>query len=58
MATNGELTTSDYIRHHLQNLTFGNHPENGWSIAHSASEAAEMGFMAVNTENIATGSIG
>ena len=52
MATNGELTTSDYIKHHLQNLTFGNHPENGWSIAHSASEAAEMGFMAVHLDSL------
>ena len=52
MATNGELTTSGYIKHHLQNLTFGNHPENGWSIAHSASEAAEMGFMAVHLDSL------
>ena len=52
MAANGELTASGYIRHHLQNLTFGNHPENGWSIAHSASEAAEMGFMAVHLDSL------
>lgn len=52
MATNGELTASGYIKHHLQNLTFGNHPENGWSIAHSATEAAEMGFMAFHLDSL------
>ncbi len=52
MAANGELTSSGYIKHHLQNLTFGNHPENGWSIAHSASEAAEMGFIAFHLDSL------
>ena len=32
-------TASGYIQHHLQNLTFGQHPVNGWSIAHTAEEA-------------------
>ena len=52
MASNGELTASGYIKHHLQNLTFGNHPENGWSIAHSAQEAADMGFMAIHLDSM------
>ncbi len=52
MASNGELTASGYIKHHLQNLTFGNHPENGWSIAHSAQEATEMGFMAIHLDSM------
>ena len=51
MAT-GELTSSGYIKHHLQNLTFGNHPENGWSIAHSADEAKEMGFWAIHVDSM------
>ena len=51
MAT-GELTSSGYIKHHLQNLTFGNHPENGWSIAHSADEAKEMGFWAIHLDSM------
>ena len=33
------LTSTDYIKHHLQNWVYGNHPENGWSFAHSAEEA-------------------
>lgn len=36
-------SSSDYIRHHLTNLTFGQ-LDGKWTIAHSAAEAAEMGF--------------
>ncbi|MBT3145663.1 F0F1 ATP synthase subunit A [Neptunomonas phycophila] len=48
----GTITSSEYISHHLTNLTFGNHPENGWSFAHSAVEAAEMGFWAINVDTM------
>ena len=47
------LTTTEYIQHHLQNLTFGHHPEHGWGIAHSAGEAAEMGFWAIHLDTMA-----
>ena len=46
------LTTQGYIAHHLTNLTFGNHPERGWAIAHNAQEAAEMGFMAIHLDTM------
>ena len=46
------VTAGEYIKHHLQNLTYGNHPENGWSFAHSAQEATEMGFMAVHVDTL------
>ena len=52
MASSEALTSSEYIKHHLQNLTFGNHPENGWSIAHGPQEAAEMGFMAIHLDSM------
>ena len=52
MASSGEFTSSGYIKHHLQNLAFGNHPENGWSIAHSSQEAAEMGFWAIHLDSM------
>ena len=52
MASNDILTASGYIKHHLQNLTFGDHPEHGWSIAHSAQEAADMGFIAVHLDSM------
>jgi len=47
-----ELTSAEYIKHHLTNLTFGNHPEHGWMMAHSAEEAAEMGFWAIHVDSI------
>ena len=52
MAAEGELTQTDYIQHHLQNLVFGNHPENGWSIAHGSEEAAAMGFWAIHLDSM------
>lgn len=45
-------TSSEYIKHHLQNLTFGYHPENGLSIAHGAEEAAAMGFWAIHLDTM------
>jgi F-type H+-transporting ATPase subunit a len=47
-----ELTSTGYIKHHLQNWTYGNHPENGWSFAHTAEEAKEMGFWAINVDTM------
>ena len=47
-----ELTSGEYIKHHLTNLTFGNHPEHGWSMAHNAQEAQEMGFWAIHVDSM------
>jgi len=47
-----ELTSGEYIKHHLTNLTFGNHPEHGWMFAHSAEEAGEMGFWAIHVDSM------
>ena len=47
------MTSSEYIAHHLTNLTYGNHPVNGWSFAESGEQAAEMGFMAINVDSMA-----
>lgn len=52
MAAGNEVSTTYYIQHHLQNLTFGNHPDNGWSLAHSAEEASEMGFWAIHVDTM------
>jgi F-type H+-transporting ATPase subunit a len=49
---NAETTPTGYIQHHLQNLTFGKHPENGWGFAHGAQEAKEMGFWAFHVDTI------
>ena len=54
MAANGEaLTSGGYIKHHLTNLTFGQHPDGTWGIAHSSKEAADMGFMAIHLDSMA-----
>jgi F-type H+-transporting ATPase subunit a len=45
-------TSGEYIKHHLTNLTFGNHPEQGWGLAGSAEEAAEMGFWAIHVDTL------
>lgn len=47
----GETQTSaEYIKHHLQNLTYGQHSDGSWGIAHSAEQAKEMGFWAINLD--------
>lgn len=48
----GELTSSAYIKHHLQNLTYGKFPDGHWGFAHSAAEAKEMGFMAFHVDTL------
>ncbi len=52
MAAGSDVTAAGYIQHHLQNLTFGYHPENGWSLAHGAEEAREMGFWAIHLDTM------
>lgn len=46
------LTTAGYIKHHLQNLTFGQHVDGSWGFAHTAEEAKEMGFWAVHVDTL------
>ncbi|MFE8070398.1 F0F1 ATP synthase subunit A [Marinobacteraceae bacterium S3BR75-40.1] len=45
-------TSSEYIKHHLTNLVYGNHPVHGWSFAESAQDAKEMGFWAVHVDTL------
>jgi len=46
------LTQTEYIKHHLTNLTYGQHPDGTWGMAHSAVEAKEMGFMAIHVDTM------
>jgi F-type H+-transporting ATPase subunit a len=61
------LTSSEYIKHHLQNLTFGKLPagyereihgqkvvlqQPSWTLAHSSQEAKDMGFWAVHVDSL------
>ena len=43
-------TSAEYIKHHLQNLTYGQLPDGSWGVAHTAAEAKEMGFWALNLD--------
>lgn len=45
-------TSSEYIKHHLQNLTYGQHVDGTWGVAHSAAEAKAMGFWAINLDSM------
>jgi len=46
------LTQTEYIKHHLTNLTYGQHPDGTWGMADSAAEAKEMGFMAIHVDTM------
>lgn len=43
-------TSAEYIKHHLQNLTYGKLPDGTWGLAHSAAEAKAMGFWSLNID--------
>ena len=50
-------TAAGYIKHHLQNLTYGRFPEGHehaghWGFAHTAADAKAMGFMAINVDTM------
>ena len=61
-------SSSEYIKHHLQNLTYGQLPagyerqdhagnvevlqQATWTVAHNAAEAKDMGFWAINLDSM------
>ncbi|RZA04524.1 MAG: F0F1 ATP synthase subunit A [Moraxellaceae bacterium] len=47
------LTSSQYITHHLTNLTYGQFPDGHWGFAASGAEAKSMGFWAINVDSMA-----
>jgi F-type H+-transporting ATPase subunit a len=46
------LTSTEYIKHHLQNLTFGRLEDGSWGIAHDAAQAKAMGFWAIHIDTM------
>lgn len=52
MASGDTVTSSEYITHHLTNLTYGRFPDGTWGIAHSAQEAKDMGFWALHLDSM------
>ncbi|CAC9589040.1 ATP synthase F0 sector subunit a (EC 3.6.3.14) [uncultured Gammaproteobacteria bacterium] len=45
------LTTSEYIKHHLTNLTYGQ-IDGHWGFAHTAEQASSMGFWSINVDSM------
>ena len=41
---NAEITSNEYINHHLTNWTFGNHPTEGWIVAETTLVIYGFGF--------------
>jgi F-type H+-transporting ATPase subunit a len=46
------LTSTEYIKHHLTNMTYGKMPDGSWKLAESAEEAQEMGFTAIHLDSM------
>lgn len=58
------LTSTEYIKHHLQNMVYGKLPvgyeradgsileQATWTMAHSPTEAVDMGFWAINVDTM------
>lgn len=52
MASSETLTSAEYIKHHLTNLTFGQLPDGTWGLAHTSEEATAMGFWAIHLDTM------
>ena len=52
MASSETLTSAEYIKHHLTNLTFGRLPDGSLGLANSSEEAAQMGFWAIHVDTM------
>jgi len=46
------LTAGQYIKHHLQNMTYGQQADGTWGLAKTAEEASAMGFMSINVDTM------
>lgn len=52
MAASESITSGEFIRHHLTNLTYGRRPDGSWGFAESGEQAADMGFMALHVDSL------
>jgi len=52
MAASETITSGEYIKHHLTNLTYGQFPDGHWGLADSAEQAKEMGFWAIHVDSM------
>jgi len=44
--------SSEYIQHHLTNLTYGRFEDGSWGFAHGPDDLAEMGFYAIHVDTM------
>ena len=44
--------SSEYIQHHLTNLTYGRFADGEWGFAHGPEDIAEMGFMSIHVDTM------
>lgn len=44
--------SSEYIQHHITNLTYGQFPDGTWGFAQNAEQVAQMGFYAVHVDTL------
>jgi len=52
MASPETLSSAEYIKHHLTNLTFGRMRDGAWGFAHDTADAAQMGFWAIHVDTM------
>ncbi|MCX2633112.1 F0F1 ATP synthase subunit A, partial [Klebsiella pneumoniae] len=46
------LTSTEYIKHHLTNMTYGKMPDGTWKLAESGAEAQQMVFTAIHLDSM------
>ena len=46
------LTSTEYIKHHLTNMTYGKMPDGSWKLAETAEDAQQMGFTAIHLDSM------
>lgn len=52
MAEEHALTSTEYIKHHLTNWTYGKMPDGTWKVAENGTEAQQMGFNAIHLDSM------
>jgi len=45
-------SSGEYIKHHMQNLTYGQLPDGTWGFAHDAADLNAMGFWSINVDSM------
>jgi F-type H+-transporting ATPase subunit a len=45
-------SSGEYIKHHMQNLTYGQLPDGTWAFAHDAADLKAMGFWSINVDSM------